>query len=388
MKGLMMRPQFLLSGWFLTGFVLVSSIGCSEAPPEVTTAPPTVIVQVPVEKEVTNYEEFTGRTDAVNRVDIRARVSGYLIKVNFKDGDIVNQGDLLYEIDPRPFQADLDMAKGQLERLQAQKKLLDIQVERYEKLAVKGAASQQDVDQYVAQQAENIGGIKTAQANIERAELNLDFTKITAPITGNISRTLLTAGNLVNADATLLTTLVSIDPMYAYFNVEEPTLLRVEKMIREGVIKMRDEKVEVRMGLADDVDRQFPLTGTIDFVNNTVDPQTGTILLRGNFPNPYKIPGNPPLLTPGLFVRVRLNIGPPHQTLLIDQRAIGTDQGQKYLYVIDKNNKVVYHRVQLGQLFDGLQSIEEGLKPGERVVIDGLQRIRPGIVVNPQEEKK
>jgi RND family efflux transporter MFP subunit len=277
------------------------------------------------------------------------------------------------------------MAKGELERLNAQKKLLDIQVDRYQKLAVKGAASQQDVDKYIAQQAENIGGIKTAQAKIEQAELNLGFTKITAPITGAISRTLLTVGNLINADSTLLTTIVSIDPMYAYFNVEEPTLLRVEKMIREGILKERVDKVEVRMGLADDVDRQFPLSGILDFVNNTVDPQTGTILLRGTFPNPYEFHRRPPVLTPGLFVRVRLNIGPPHPTLLIDQRAIGTDQGQKYVYVIDKNNKVVYHRVRLGQLFDGLQSIEDGLKPDERVVVDGLQRIRPGVEVKPEK---
>jgi RND family efflux transporter MFP subunit len=156
-------------------------------------------------------------------------------------------------------------------------------------------------------------------------------------------------------------------------------------MIREGILKERVDKVEVRMGLADDVDRQFPLSGILDFVNNTVDPQTGTILLRGTFPNPYEFHRRPPVLTPGLFVRVRLNIGPPHPTLLIDQRAIGTDQGQKYVYVIDKNNKVVYHRVRLGQLFDGLQSIEDGLKPDERVVVDGLQRIRPGVEVKPEK---
>jgi RND family efflux transporter MFP subunit len=377
-----MHQRFLL---FSIAVVLMLLLGCTQTLPPPVLVPPTVSVALPIEREVTDYEEFTGRTDAVDHVDVRARVSGYLVKVNFKDGDVVKLGDLLYEIDPRPFQADLDMAKGELERLNAQKKLLDIQVDRYQKLAVKGAASQQDVDKYIAQQAENIGGIKTAQAKIEQAELNLGFTKITAPITGAISRTLLTVGNLINADSTLLTTIVSIDPMYAYFNVEEPTLLRVEKMIREGIIKERVDKVEVRMGLADDVDRKFPLSGILDFVNNTVDPQTGTILLRGTFPNPYEFHRRPPVLTPGLFVRVRLNIGPPHQTLLIDQRAIGTDQGQKYVYVIDTNNKVVYHRVRLGQLFDGLQSIEDGLKPDERVVVDGLQRIRPGVEVKPEK---
>ena len=372
---------------FWIPLVLIIPVGCSQAPPPAAPEPLVVKVALPIEREVADFEEFTGRTDAVSRVDIRARVSGYLVKVNFKDGDIVEKGKLLYEIDPRPFQADLDMTKGELERLEAQKKLLDIQVDRYQKLALKGAASQQDVDEYMAQQAENIGAIKTAEARIVQAKLNLGFTQITAPITGDISRTLLTVGNLINADKTSLTTLVSIDPMYAYFNIEEPTLLRVQKMMREGIVKHRIGEIKVWMGLADDVDLKFPLTGTLDFVNNTVDPQTGTILVRGTFANPYKLPDRNPMLTPGLFVRVRLNIGPTHKTLLIDQRAIGTDQGQKYVYVVDKDNKVAYHRVKLGQIFDGLQAIEDGLKPGERVVVDGLQRIRPGVVVKPEPVK-
>lgn len=359
--------------------------GCGHKAPLAPPSTPEVTVAVPIEREVVDHEDFTGRTDAVSRVDIRARVSGYLVQVNFKDGDIVKKDELLYQIDPRPFQADLDMAKGTLERLQAQKKLMDIQVDRYRKLAEKGAGSQQDLDQYLAQQAENIGAIKTSEAQIEQAQLNLDFTRITSPIDGKISRTFLTVGNLVNTDTTLLTTVMSIDPMYAYFNVEEPTLLKIQRMKREGIITQRLGHVEVHMGLADDVDHKFPLTGILDFANNTVDPQTGTILVRGTFDNPFSMPDKPPVLVPGLFVRVRLDIGPPHKSLLISERAIGTDQGQKYVYIVDKDNKIAYRAVTLGLVFDGLQAINAGLQPDDRVALDNLQRIRPGMEVKPNQ---
>jgi RND family efflux transporter MFP subunit len=358
--------------------------GCGHKAPATAPVVPAVSVSQPIQRVVVDHEDFTGRTDAVSRVDIRARVSGYLVKVKFKDGDIVKKDTLLYEIDPRPFEDSLAAAKGTLERLEAEKKLLEIQVDRYRKLAAQSAASQQDVDQYLAQQAENIGAINTAKAQVALAELNLSFTRITAPVNGKMSRTLWTEGNLVTADSTLLTTLMSIDPMYAYFNIEEPTLLRIVKMKRDGLLKQRLGQVEVRMGLADDVDRKFPLTGLLDFVNNTVDPQTGTMQVRGTFANPCNDPAKPPLLLPGLFVRVRLNIGIPHKTLLINQEAIATDQGQKYVYVIDKEDKVVYRHVTLGQVFDGLQAIESGLQPDDRVVVNGLQRVRPGIEVAPK----
>jgi RND family efflux transporter MFP subunit len=299
----------------------------------------------------------------------------------------VQKGQLLYQIDPRPFQAALDAAKGVLERLEAEKKLLIIQVDRYQKLAEKGAGSQQDLDQYVAQQAENIGSINASKAQVEQAQLNLGFTTIEAPIAGKMSRTLLTEGNLVAADNTLLTTLMSINPIYAYFDVDEPTLLRVQKLKREGKLGQRMGMVQVHMGLADDLQHEFPLTGLLDFANNTVDPQTGTITVRGVFDNPFEMPNKPPVLMPGLFVRVRLEVGVPHKTALITERAIGTDQGQKYVYVVGPDNKVEYRPVTLGQVFNGLQSIEEGLKPDDRVVVDGLQRIRPKMEVKPEEVK-
>lgn len=359
--------------------LLFAMFGCHQAPPPVQPNIPEVSVSLPIQREIQEYKDFTGRTDSINTVEVQARVSGYLMKVNFKEGDLVKENEVLYRIDERPFQADLDRAKGEVERLEAQKKLLKIQVDRYEKLAAKGAASQQDLDQYLGQQAENVGALKAAKAQVERADLNVTFCTITSPLNGMISRTRLTAGNLVNADTTLLTSIVAIDPMYAYFNVEEPVMLRIQRMIREGVLEKQPlDKIKVRMGLADDYQRDFPFEGALNFVNNQFDPTTGTIMLRGLFKNPQHI------LLPGMFVRVRAPIGPLHKGLLVTERAIGTDQGQKYLYVVDKDNKVQYRRVKLGALFDGLRSIDEGLTADERVIVSGLQRVRPKMEVKPQ----
>lgn len=366
---------------------LIVAAGCTPSLPNPTA--PTVLkvsVSQPIVREVADYEDFTGRTEAASTVDLRARVTGYLVKVHFKDGDIVGAGDPLYEIDPRPFEEQLAQAKGQVERLQAMEKYLAIEVVRYTTLVKTQAATQEDLDKTLAQQAENIGSLKAAEAQVRQAALNLGFTKIAAPISGKISRTLVTPGNLVTADTTLLTTIASIDPMYAYFNIEEPTVLRIQKLIREGVIPTRKlHEVEVRMGLADDTERTFPLRGKLDFVDNTVDPLTGTILVRGTFANPHQPDVTPPALMPGLFVRVRLHLGPPHQAPLITERAIGTDQGQKFVYVVDAANKANYRPVKLGLVFDGLQAIEEGLTVEDRVVVNGLQRVRPGAEVQPEQ---
>jgi RND family efflux transporter MFP subunit len=379
------------------GFLLLASCGHGP-PPASSTSPTKVNVSLPIVREIRDYEDLTGRTDAISTVDIRARVSGYLMEVNFKDGDMVEKDDPtkkvgadgkpnkpLYLIDPRPFLADLDRAKGEVERLQGQKKLLDIEVERYYRLVTQRAASQDDLDNYLGQQAENLGALKAAQAQQERSQLNLDFTRVTAPISGKISRTLVTPGNLVTADTTLLTTIVSIDPIYVYFNLEEPTLLRIREMLRAGEFKARNiNEVEIDVFLANDAQRRKPFKGRLDFANNVVDPMTGTITLRGLLPNPFKMPDQPPLLLPGMFIRLRLPLSEPHRALLVADRIIGTDQGQKYLFVLDGENKVVYRRVTLGQLEGGLRAINTGLQPDDRVVVSNLQRLRPGIEVEPQ----
>jgi RND family efflux transporter MFP subunit len=338
-----------------------------------------VSVSAPVEREVTDYEDFTGRTDAVISVEIRPRVTGYLTKVAFKEGDIIKKDALLYVVDPRPYKDAVDQAAGDLQRLRGQQILDDAQVARYEKLVPKGAASQQDLDVQRGAQAENLGSIEAAKANLARQQLNLEWCTIQAPVTGKVSRTFFQIGNLVTADTTVLTTLVTIDPMYAYFNVEEVTLLRVMKQVREGTFGNRKlDSIEVRMGLADDVGRQFPFQGHLNFLNNAVDPLTGTITVRGVFPNADQ------KLVPGLFARVRVYMGVSHKALLVNERAIGTDQGQKFLYVLDANNKARYQRIKTGQVHDGLRVVEEGLSAGDRIVVNGLQRVRPGLVVKPE----
>lgn len=352
-------------------------VGCSHKPPPAPPKLPEVTVSLPIVTQVTNYEDFTGRTDAVKTVDVKARVTGYLVKVCFKDGSIVKEGDLLYEIDPRPYEAQLEIAKGNVERFEGQKKLLETQVDRYTKLVKKGAASQQELDVYLGQAAENLGALAAAKAQAKYNDLNVKFCSIKAPLTGQLSRTYLQIGNVVNADQTLLTTLVTLDPMYAYFSVEEPTYLYIKTLVSEGALSS-PENVAVRMGLADDVQRKFPLHGYLDFFNNTIDPLTGTITVRGVFPNAKTV------LKPGLFARVRLPLGPPYQGLLVAEEALGTDQGQKFLYIVDADNKVRYQRVKVGLVFNGLRAIDEGLKAGDRVIVNGLQRVRPDMEVKAE----
>ena len=352
--------------------------GCKREPPALAAMPsPVVMVSRPVEREITDYAEFTGRTAAVDTVEVRARVSGYLVKVNFQEGSVVKKGDLLFQIDPRPFQAVLDQAKGQVAQWEAKLARAEADVVRDERLLPKGAASQKDLDQVVADRGEARAAIQSARAAVDQAALNLEFTKVTAPISGRISRYLITEGNLVTADTTLLTTIVSIDPMYAYFDVDERTVLRVQELIRTGRARFaRDGEVPVALALA--TDKGFPHQGTINFVDNQINPSTGTLRMRGVSPNADAI------LTPGLFVRVRVPIGEPHRAVLVTERAIDTDQGQKVLYVVNDQNEVVSHPISVGALHDGLRLIEEGVQPGERVIVNGLLQVRPGITVAPK----
>jgi multidrug efflux system membrane fusion protein len=377
-------PAGLLAPLF--GMVLLAGCGHNSPPPPPQA--PDVSVSQPLERGVTEYVEFTGRTDAPYYVEVRARVKGYLVKVNFHDGQPVRKGEVLYEIDPRPYAASLGEAQGEKEKAEGQKQLADIQVERYARLVPKGAASAQDLDEWRGKQAAAAGSVAAAKAQVDSAKLNLDFCTISSPIDGQIGRTYYQIGNLVNPDTMTLTTIASIDPMYTYFSVDEPTLLRILKLMREGEIKtIRKGEMPVEMGLADDVERKFPLRGTVDFVNNQVDKQTATITVRGTFPNPYDLKaGKPPLLRPGMFTRVRVPLGPPRPRLLVNERAVGTDQGFKFVYVVDDQNRVQYRRVKLGPLEDdGLQVIQDGLKPGDWVVVNGLQRCRPRAEVRPEK---
>jgi RND family efflux transporter MFP subunit len=354
--------------------------GCKHEPPALAAIPPPVVtVSQPLEREVTDYYEYTGRTAAVDAVEVRARVSGYLVKVNFREGAVVKKGDLLFQIDPRPFQAVLDEAKGQVAQWEAKLARAEADVVRDERLLPKGAASQKDLDQAVADRGEARAAIQSARGAVDRAALDLEFTRVTAPISGRISRYLITEGNLVTADTTLLTTIVSIDPMYAYFDVDERAVLHVRQLIREGKARSArdsDSEVPVLLGLANETG--FPHQGTVNFVDNQVNPQTGTVRLRGVFAN------EPEVLLPGYFARIRLLIGQTHRALLVTERAIDTDQGQKILYVVSDQNEVVSRPIRVGALHDGLRVIEEGVQPGERVIVNGLLQVRPGIIVEPK----
>ena len=342
--------------------------------------PPSVPVSQPTRRQVTNFVDFTGRTEAVHSVDIRSRVTGYLVKMPFAEGAEVKTGDLLFIVDPRPYKAQLEQAQGQVDLYQASLKLARTTLARDRAIASlqPGSVSQQQFDQELAMVDEADARVKAYQKSMEISRLNHDFTRVMSPIDGQISRYYWTLGNLVNQDQTLLTTVVSVDPMYVFFDMDEPTLLRTRKAVNAGKIALPEKgtKMPVFMGLQGE--EGYPHEGTINFVNNQVNPSTGSILVRGVFANPLPKGGHR-LLSPRMFVRVRLPIGQPHPALLVIDRAIGSDnQGLKYVFVLDPENKVQNRRVTTGPLQDdGLRVIEQGLKADDWVVVGALQQVRP-----------
>jgi RND family efflux transporter MFP subunit len=359
----------------------VIAAGCSDAPKPQEKPPPIVTVSLPIEKHVTDHVDFRGQTAAVESVQVRARVGGYLEKVDFKEGDMVKKDQVLFEIDPRPYQTDLDRAQAQVKAREAQKTQAESEYQRTRTLYQKGAASQEDLEKAERTRDLTVAGVAASEANVRVQELNLGFTKVLAPIAGRIDKANVTVGNLVSAslqDATILTNIVTIAPMYVYFEADELTMLRIQQMVREGKLKAhQDQAPEVLLGLGDK-GSDFPIHGTIDFVGNQVDPDKGNISVRAVFPNKDLA------LAPGLFARVRVPLGKPHTALLVSDRALGTNLGQKFLYIVNDENEVVYRPVTLGALHGGLREVTAGLKPGERVIINGLLRVRPGITVEPK----
>ncbi len=361
------------------------AVGCTQnratAPPP---ANPVIPISHPVQREVTDFVDYTGRTDAVESVGIRARVTGFLTKIGFKEGSEVKKDALLFEIDPRPYQAQYDQAKSQVALNEAQRKLAEANYARLAALA-KGSVSQQELDQSKATLDEAAAQVKAAEASLEVYRLNLDFTKVTSPIDGQVGRAYYTLGNLVMQDQTLLTTVVSTDPMYGYFDMDERTILRIRAAINEGKIRPRQNGAELPVLMGLEGEDGYPHRGSLDFVNNVINPSTGTVAIRGVFPNPRPANGRR-LLSPGMFVRIRLPIGQPHPALLVVDRAVGSDQGLKYVYVIDQDRKVQYRRVKTGSLQDdGLRVIEDGLKPDDWVVVGGLQQLRPRMEVDTEQ---
>jgi RND family efflux transporter MFP subunit len=355
--------------------------GCSRPLAEEEAAgPPVVVVSRPIEREVTDYHDFTGRTAAVESVQVRARVWGYLRKINFREGAVVQKDNILFEIDPRNYQAELDRTQANFAQSRAHRDRLQADAARARVLFGQRAISREDLDKIVADAVEGEAAVRVAEASVVTAQLNVDDTKVRAPVSGRVSRTRVTIGNMVQSGengGTMLTTLVSIDPVYAYFDVDDLTYLKIRHLTpTDGESSTEGAAQPVFLGLPNEPG--FPHTGKIDFVDNQVEPGTGTMKMRGIFPNPQR------LLTPGLFVRVRVPLGEPHRALLVTDRAIESDQGRKIVYVLNSDDTVEKRSVQLGKLHDGLRAIESGIAAGERMVIDGIHRVRPGLAVEPR----
>src|SRR4051812_31529264 len=370
------RSTLTVALWFFAVIAVVG--GCNKKQAEVAPpSAPAIPISHPITREVTDYIDFTGRTEAKDSVSIVPRVTGYLISMPFKEGAEVKAGGVLFEIDPRPYQAQYDQAAGQVLLNEARVKEAVADNLRAKELAkTPGAISKQDLDRYQAAEEEAVAAVQAAKASLEIYKLNLGFCSVHSPIDGQVSRYFLTLGNLVNQDQTQLTSVVSMDPMYVYFDVDQNTLTSVRNAVNEGRIE-RYQQGEIPVYISLDEENKFPYKGAINFVNNRLNSGTGSITVRGVIANPKPKEGVR-LLTPGMFVRVRLPIGKPHSALLVIDRAISSDQGLKYVYVVDAQNKTQQRRIETGPLQeDGLRVITSGLKPDDWVVVGGIQQVRP-----------
>jgi len=378
---------------------LAGASGCAktEAKPPPPKAP-AVVTDLPIEREVSDYEYFVGQTTAKKSVDVRARVNGYLDKLNFKDGDEVKEGDLLFEIDPRQYDAEFARTEAAVVQAEAHAHRLEADYQRARNLKGREVLSQSEFDVVAGDYSEAMAAVGIAKANRDLAKLNQNFTKVVSPIEGRISRRMVDPGNLVKADETLLTNIVTLDPVNVYFDIDERTLLRLRRLLAQGKIQSHSEsELQVDLALADE--EGFPHQGTVDFSDNKVDQTTGTLRVRATVPNP-----KPRVLSPGMFMRVRLPVGKPHMAILVPEKAIGTDQGRKFVYVVkpgtDKDGKpadIVEYRpitvgsqqeIMVGTRPEQRRVVEQGIALGERIVVSGLQRVRPGIAVTAISTKE
>lgn len=334
--------------------------------------PPQVTVAEVIHRPLRQWQEFTGRLQAIQTVQVQPRVGGYIDRVAFTDGAPVSKGTLLFQIDPRPFQAEVNRLTAERARAAAQLHLAEANYRRGTRLLASNAISRQDYESLGATQSSDEAALSSVDSQLREARLNLEFTQVRAPISGHASRALITAGNLVNSDS-VLTTVVSDNPIYAYFDVDERTYLRYAQL---GRGRRGDAgAAKVFMGLIDE--QGYPHQGRLDFIDNRIDPATGTIRARAVFAN---ADGR---YTPGLFARIRLVGGPLKKATLIQDRAIGTDLGKKFVLAVTPHSEVEYRPVKLGPEIDGLRVIEQGLADGDVVVVDGLQHVRPGQTVKP-----
>jgi RND family efflux transporter MFP subunit len=362
----------------LTILLTGCGVGAAPQPPP----PPTVTVAPVEQKELVEWNEFTGRTEAVESVEVRPRVSGYIQEVRFQSGQLVKKGEVLFVIDPRWHQAAFNNLEAEAERANVQLANANREADRASVLLANKAISTEESDQRVARYQEAKSALLAAQAARDSAKLDLDYTLVRAPIDGRVSRAFLTVGNYVSGGpgtSSLLTTLVSVSPVYVYADVDEDSLLKFNTLVQSKKIeKNGDGQTPIELQLADETG--FPHSGHIESFDNRVDPNTGSILLRAVFSN------DDGRIVPGLFARIRVPLSERHPALLVSERAIGTDQAQKYVLTLTASNTVAYTAVKLGPAVDGKRIVRSGLLAGEKIIVNGMERIRPGMPVTPQEQ--
>jgi multidrug efflux system membrane fusion protein len=368
------KLRVIIAALAIAGLAGAGITGCADAtsddaPAAAAPSAPPVTSAVVIQRAVTETQEFSGRLEAIEVVAIRPRVSGYITAVNFKPGAEVKKGEVLFVIDPRPYQAEADRTKAVAAAAQARADLARLELQRAERLLADKAIAQREFDERSAGQKELDASVRAAQAEHETARLNLAYTRVTSPIDGRVSKAEITLGNLVDATA-VLTSVVSLERIYASFDGDESTYLRVSRRTNAG------QPVDVKVGLAGE--EGFPHSGKLEFVDNQLDSRSGSVRMRATLANTDRA------LAPGLFARVQIAGGAPTPQILIVDRAINTDQDRKFVYVVDKDGKAEYRSVKLGPLDDGLRIVREGLKPGEKIVVNGLQRVRPGAPIAAQ----
>ncbi len=373
LKSVRARP--LAAALALAGLAVFALQGCGQAnsqtAPAAAPAGPPITAATVIERQVNETQEFSGRLEAVERVEIRSRVGGFITDVHFKPGSLVKKGDLLFVIDPRPYQAEAARAEAAAASAQAKASLAKLELARSERLLADKAIAQREFDEKASSVKELDANVRAAQASLEAARLNLAYTRVVAPIGGRVSKAEVTTGNLVDG-AVILTSVVSNNPIYASFDGDEDTFLRVGRDAQRGAA------VPVKVGLANEAG--YPHEGKLEFVDNRLDATTGSVRMRATFDNADNA------LVPGLFARVQLGGGDATRksAILISDRAVGTDQNRKFVYVVKADSTAEYRAVTLGPTIDGLRVVRDGIKPGEKIVVNGLQRVHPGAPVSAQ----
>ncbi len=375
------HPKFR-AALLVLGLLTLGLTACGEkaAQAPAGSPPPAVSVASPLEKEVVEWDEYTGRFDAMDTVEVRARISGFLNEVKFTDGAIVKKGDLLFVIDPRPFQRVLDRDRAALQGAKVQLEFAERDLERAKPLMANSTISQQVFDQRTQAVRAAEANVLSAEANVRAGELDVEFTQITSPVTGRISRKLVSEGNYLtggSGSGTLLTTIVSIDPIYFYFDVSETEFLKYERF---GSVMMQPSAhvSEVPIELALQGDEGFPYKGRMSFIDNRIDQNTGSLRVRAVFDNPHQ------LFQPGLFARVRLAGSGKYKAILLPDMAVAADQSNRFVFVVADDGSVATKPVELGPMIDGLRVIRKGVLPSDTVIVNGLQRARSGIKVKPE----